>query len=187
MVKNPLYCTACGMQSEAKCNCGKPYAYISAHKAAALGLAAHPDWSNVRIAKACGVSDKTVGAARSSVSENSETEKPKRIGRDGKKYKATRMTRVKKPRKSDIPPAARNQQFTPQEEWESSLIQLTTFILTMDKEWTKNFGDWKQFQMTPCTYNLIARARDAWIELVNSTGPKLVIDNEKGISNVVSN
>jgi hypothetical protein len=184
---NILHCTACGMQGEVKCSCAKPYAHIPAREAAALGVAAHPDWSDVRIAKACGVSDKTVAAARSSVSENSETEKSKRIGRDGKKYKAPKVTKSKKPKKPkpDIPPAARDQSFTPQEEWEASLIRLATFITTMDKEWTAHFGDWKQFQMTACTYGLISRAGVTWKELVDSASPKLVIDNEKGVPNVV--
>jgi hypothetical protein len=186
-----LHCTACGMQGEVKCSCAKPYAYISARKAAALGVATHPDWSDVRIAKTVGCSDKTVAAARNPTSENSEVEKPKRIGRDGKKRsgpkKATKVTKSKKSKKpkidlNDIPPAARNQQFTPQENWEASVIAFATHMVNIDKEWTERFGDWKQFQMTACTYNLIVRAGITWKELVDAASPKLIVNNAKEVS-----
>lgn len=87
-MKKPLYCTACGMQGEAKCNCGKPLDYIPANKAAALGIAAHPDWSDRRIAEAVGTSDMTIGRIRKSGATNVAPEK--RVGRDGKKQSATK-------------------------------------------------------------------------------------------------
>lgn len=129
MTKNLMRCTACGTRGEAKCKCGEPYIHIPAHQAASLGIVAHPGWSDRRIAEAVGVDHKTIIAARRSVGENSPTDKPKRVGKDGKKYKATKMTKPRKPKKSktDIPPRARDQSFTPQEEWEMSLIQLATF------------------------------------------------------------
>lgn len=77
-----LHCTACGIAVETKCECHKPCAYMPANKAAALAVAAHPEWSNVRLGKMVGVNDKTIAAARRSTSENSEVEK--REGRDGR-------------------------------------------------------------------------------------------------------
>jgi hypothetical protein len=78
-------CVACGTQGEAQCNCGKGYGYMPANEAATLGIAAHPDWSDRRIAEAVGVNHKTVAAARKPTGENSPVEK--RTGKDGKKRK----------------------------------------------------------------------------------------------------
>jgi len=77
-----LRCTACGVEAEAKCTCGKPYDYVPAHKAAALGVAAHPDWSDRKIAEMVGVSHHTIAAARNSTGQNCPVEK--RLGKDGK-------------------------------------------------------------------------------------------------------
>jgi len=101
-----LCCTACGVQGEAKCACGKGLTYMPAGKAAALAFKAHPDWSNRRIAEAVGVSDKTIAAAREPTAENSAVEK--RVGKDGK----ARKPRQSKPNQDDAK-MARSKQNTP--------------------------------------------------------------------------
>jgi len=77
-----LRCTVCGVEGEAKCHCGKTYAYIPAHKAAELAIKAYPDWSNRKIAEAIGVSFETIRRARP-IDTNASVEK--RLGRDGRK------------------------------------------------------------------------------------------------------
>jgi hypothetical protein len=82
-----LFCTACGAQGKPACKCGKPFDYIPAAVAAKLAIAAHPDWSDRRIADAVGCSDRTIGRTRKeSVATNVATER--REGKDGKQYKA---------------------------------------------------------------------------------------------------
>jgi hypothetical protein len=85
-------CVACGTQGEAKCNCSKGYGFMPANEAAAKGVAAHPNWSDSRIAQAVGVSDKTIAKARrESTSENSEVDRnATRVGKDGRKRKSKR-------------------------------------------------------------------------------------------------
>jgi hypothetical protein len=82
---NLLCCTQCGVQTEAKCACGKGYSYVPASKAAALAVAAHPDWSNRRIAEAVGVAPATIDRLRSTASN--EAVVVKRVGKDGKARK----------------------------------------------------------------------------------------------------
>jgi hypothetical protein len=90
---DPLRCTACGIQADGKCSCRKPYDYITRRDAAALALAAHPDWSDRRIAEALGVERTPVRQARKAIpsKEGGET---KRVGRDGNMYPA-RWRKVK--------------------------------------------------------------------------------------------
>lgn len=76
-----LRCTACGMRTQTKCSCGKPYDYIRAAEAAARAVAAHPDWSARRLAETVGVAPNTIIAAQAGV-QNCTPEK--RIGRNGK-------------------------------------------------------------------------------------------------------
>jgi hypothetical protein len=79
-------CTACDVKGQAKCECGKPYTRMRASEAAALAIAAHPDWSDRQLAKAVGVGVMTVSRARkSSTVPNGTVEK--RIGSDGKARK----------------------------------------------------------------------------------------------------
>jgi hypothetical protein len=78
-----LHCAACGTETKANCNCGKPYRHMSAGEAAALAVAAHPNWSDRRIAEATGVSDFTIRHARKPTARNLAVEK--REGLDGRK------------------------------------------------------------------------------------------------------
>jgi hypothetical protein len=167
-----LHCTACGIRSEAKCKCHKPYAYIPAREAAVLGVAAHPNWSNRRIAEVVGV-DKTVVDVIRKSSGGNPPDASQRLSRDGRKRSMPK--RKRKPKGINIP------EFTPQEQWESSLVQLATFILTMDEEWTTRFGEWKKFHMTACTYKLISRAAVAWDKLVTSVESESTNNEEETI------
>jgi hypothetical protein len=154
-----LRCSKCGASTQATCHCD--VAYITKLEYAARYVEKYPEKSDRVIAKEVNVSKDTVARARKQLAQNAPV--AKRKGKDGKFRNL--------PKKRDIPPAARNQQFTPQEEWEGSLTQLATFIITMDKVWTGKFGNWKQFNMTPCTYELITRAERIWSELVSSVNP----------------
>jgi hypothetical protein len=98
-----LRCTACGVQAEAKCSCRKPYDYIPAHKAAALALTAHPDWSDRRLAEAIGVSDQTIGRTRKASPTNVEDKK--RIRKDGRAF-GPRKRKVKNPPEIEAKAAA---------------------------------------------------------------------------------
>lgn len=99
-----LRCTECGAQTETKCSCGKAYDYIPARDAAARAIAVHPDWSDVRLAEATGVSDSTIFRARK-VSGSSKEEPEKRTGRDGK-AQAARKSRRKNPAEKEAAAAA---------------------------------------------------------------------------------
>jgi hypothetical protein len=98
-----LRCTKCGVETEAKCSCHKPYGYIPAREAAALAVAAHPDWSDRRLAEAVGVSDYTIREARNSGARNHAPDE-KRTGRDGKCQAAHKRSR-KKSGPAESPPA----------------------------------------------------------------------------------
>lgn len=79
-----LHCTACGTEAEAKCDCHKPYAYMPAHEAAALAVAAHPEKTDRAISEITGIPHKTVSRARDATVSNDTI--AFRIGRNGKKY-----------------------------------------------------------------------------------------------------
>jgi hypothetical protein len=91
MTTGSLRCTSCGIETEAKCSCGTTYAYIPAREAAALAVAAHPDWSDRKLAKATGVSDTTILRARSGASNEAPA---KRVGLDGRKQAARKTLLV---------------------------------------------------------------------------------------------
>jgi hypothetical protein len=84
-------CSACGATTDAACDCG--VAYVPAGQRAAEAVAANPELSDRAIAAEIGVDHKTVGAARKSVGEHSPPEK--RVGKDGKRYKAKPAKRHK--------------------------------------------------------------------------------------------
>jgi hypothetical protein len=81
-MSSSLHCAACGTETKANCKCGQPYRHMSAGEAAALAVAAHPNWSNVKLAEMVGVGQMTIARARPT-SPNGEVEK--REGRDGRK------------------------------------------------------------------------------------------------------
>jgi hypothetical protein len=80
-----ICCSKCGAKAKPGCNCG--VAYAPAHVFAAKAVAAHPEKSDRAIAAEIGIDHKTVAKARKTVGEKSPT---RRIGADGKQYRATR-------------------------------------------------------------------------------------------------
>jgi hypothetical protein len=93
-----LECSKCGATAEAACNCGAPY--IPAGELAAKAVAANPGKSDRVIAAEIGVSQRTISRARKRVEPNGSTQK--RVGKDGKSYKARKPTKPKaQPEDSD--------------------------------------------------------------------------------------
>jgi hypothetical protein len=82
-----LCCPECGASARAACDCD--VAYMPAHKVAEKAVKATPHKSDRAIARDIRIDHKTVAAARKAVGENSPTKK--RIGKDGKNYKATKQ------------------------------------------------------------------------------------------------
>lgn len=80
----PIQTAKCRFRNVMKTPKAKP----ESGKAAALGIVAHPDWSDRRIAEAVGCGVMTVGRMRKSGVPNGTPEK--RTGRDGKKQSATK-------------------------------------------------------------------------------------------------
>jgi hypothetical protein len=93
-----LECCKCGAMAETACNCGAPY--VPAGDLAAKAVAANPDKSDRTIAAEIGVGKDTVRRARKSVGANAPTEK--RVGKDGKSYKARKPT-TRKPKPGPEP------------------------------------------------------------------------------------
>lgn len=81
-VEKLFCCTACGVQGESKCGCGKPYKYMSAGEVAALAVKKNPEMSDRDLAEKSGVGYKTIARAREPSAPNGAVEK--RVGRDGK-------------------------------------------------------------------------------------------------------
>jgi len=77
-----LVCSKCFSKSTASCDCG--VAYVPANVAAAKAIKAHPEKSNVALAKEIGVGKDTIRRVRSTCA-NAQVEK--RIGLDGKTRK----------------------------------------------------------------------------------------------------
>jgi hypothetical protein len=90
------------VQTEAKCNCGKRYDYIPAGKAAKLAIAAHPNWSDYKLAEMVGVGKDTIRRAREPGSANAPPEQ--RIGRNGRQQAGRKQSKM--PRRDAEPPAA---------------------------------------------------------------------------------
>jgi hypothetical protein len=78
-----LQCSACGAETHAKCNCGKPY--LPKLQRAAEAVAAHPEKSDRAIAADIGVSHTTVQQARQ-LATDLPVDEP-RTGKDGKTRK----------------------------------------------------------------------------------------------------
>ena len=96
--KPMLRCTSCGMTTEAACSCGVRYEIMRPGEAAKQAKKAYPDKTDRAIAEMIGVSHPTVAAAGRSVGKDFPTDKSattntatrRRVGRDGKRYKATK-------------------------------------------------------------------------------------------------
>lgn len=97
-----LRCSKCGVTTDAACDC--EVGYVPAHEYAARAVAANPEMSDNAIAEVIGVDHKTVGEARKSVGGDSLT--AKRIGKDGKRYPATKSKRHAQPTPAPTMPAA---------------------------------------------------------------------------------
>jgi len=96
-----LRCTGCGATTDAACACG--VGYVPAHEYAAKAVVANPEMSDRVIAAELGVDHETVRRARKSVGEKAPT--AKRIGKDGKKYPATKTKRHARPTPAAATPA----------------------------------------------------------------------------------
>jgi hypothetical protein len=99
------------------------------------------------------------------------------ISTNGKVYPAQQKQRRKRitdisqltpAQLAKIPPAARNQEFPPDLKWEFDVQQMANFILGKNKQWTEQFGNWKQFSMTPCTYDRLNEALNMLSKLVEA-------------------
>jgi len=84
--KAQLECPKCHASTDALCNCGVDYMFVSAGKRAAEAVAANPEKSDRAIAAATGLSHETVRTARKATGKNLTVER--RIGRDGKTRRA---------------------------------------------------------------------------------------------------
>lgn len=76
-----LYCSDCGTETDAKCNCGKPY--VPKLALAAAAIKANPEKSNRAIADEIGADEKTIRKARAGA------DSPHHgivVGLDGKHY-----------------------------------------------------------------------------------------------------
>jgi hypothetical protein len=110
--KLALRCSACGATTEAACDCG--VGYIPAGEYAIKLATEHPELSTRMIAEKSGVGYGTIHRARKSVDPNGSTEPQvgtvkstdpngsvephgKRVGKDGKLYKASKPARPSKP------------------------------------------------------------------------------------------
>ena len=85
-----IFCTRCGAEANASCNCGVDYKPKSVRAAEAIKL--DPGKSDRAIAAEIGVSDMTVGRARKSGATSVAPEK--RTGKDGKNYPAAKPRRL---------------------------------------------------------------------------------------------
>lgn len=44
--------------------------------------------------------------------------------------------------------------------WEHEVQDELQRIVNLEKRWTEQYGDWRQFSMTPCTYKLLSQAAE---------------------------
>jgi hypothetical protein len=153
----------------ASCDCGVPY--ITATQYAVKALAKHPEKSNVMLAAESGVSRETIRRARkTSTCPNVQVEK--RVGKDGR----TRSVPKPKPkvtiphtpmplRASDPIQETCEDCDTVQEHWERSLSNLAGDAISMPEFWTRQFGDWHQFNAPSSLVTLAKQAAKAWTKL----------------------
>jgi hypothetical protein len=86
---------------------------------------------------------------------------------------AVKKARVSKPKKTKTTSKRRviedrTVAMLPNEEWEAKMVQVTQWCIGMDKLWTEQFGDWRKFEMTPCTRGLIEQCAETWNALLKS-------------------
>jgi hypothetical protein len=101
-----MCCTACGAEANATCTCG--VAYVPKSVQAAEAIATNPEKSDRAIAAELGVGRTTVQRARKEVARDGPPELDERVGRDGKRYSATRPTTTEPISEDKIITAAAN-------------------------------------------------------------------------------
>jgi DNA-binding transcriptional regulator YhcF (GntR family) len=152
-----LRCSKCG--TEAACNCGAPYVSKAEYAAAHMD----PKKSNRMNAKALNVSESTVrqafGQLREKNAVGKNAVKIKRLSADGKMRRPPKRKKITRKQK-EIARANREWEANsiPQERWEWAFIEELNRIAAWDKTWTEQFGDWRQFNFTECTYQSLIRA-----------------------------
>jgi hypothetical protein len=166
-----LRCSECGVHQEAACDCGAPY--IAAKEAAARAIRRSPEKSDRAIAAEVGVSHPTVAAARRET--GNILPDATRVGQDGK------VRRLPKPSTStgkvravdptvvpasmewmEEPPPETN---TKEEFWQNSLGTFASHAVSLEAYWTKQFGDWRQFEPPSHLITLAEQAAEAWAKL----------------------
>jgi hypothetical protein len=167
-----LRCSVCDASASASCDCGA--AYVPAGERAALAIAANPEKSDRAIAADIGVDHKTVAKARRAPGEKSPP--AKRTGKDGKSYPAK-----PKPKKTKSLPADDPIQepydadcITDQQRWEWSLGHFAGDAVAMRAFWTREFGNWEKFEVSPELIKLAEQAEKAWAELVPKLKSKIL-------------
>lgn len=190
VMKERQVCSACGKRAACGCNA----LYVSKLKYAAMH--ADPKKSDRANGKELGVGRMTIGRAGKQVSQNGATES-KRKGLDGKMYPAEKKNaeaprpRGRPPNKSRPPwavPAPRRRKGESRREhndrwakimydkrlkelpdvaWEIKVVETLTMIAGLEHSWKEEFGDWRQFSMTPCTYQLLQSAADVLNKLLS--------------------
>lgn len=181
-------CSACGKQ--AACDCNVPYVSKLTFAAARM-KAERSDRAN---GKELGVSRDTIGKARKQLSGKLTVE-TKREGLDGKlrslPEKQNGKPHRRMPKKSDPPWAVpapprrkgetkrehtdrwakimydRRLKELPDVAWEIKVVELLTQIAGLEHSWKEEFGDWRKFSMTPCTYQLLQSAADVLNKLLS--------------------
>ena len=90
-----LYCSDCGTETDAKCNCGK--AYVPKSVRAAEYAEQNPRASVREIAKETGVGHGTAQEAKAHVRTAVHLDDAVTVGRDGKSYPATKPAATTRP------------------------------------------------------------------------------------------
>ena len=85
-----IFCSACGAEADAACECGKPYE--PAGERAAEAVTANPGKSDRAIVAEIGVGSNTVRRARAAAAPHGAPETV--TGRDGKNYRAAKPRRA---------------------------------------------------------------------------------------------
>jgi hypothetical protein len=170
--------------------------HVAASRAVQAAVAAKPElarMSDREIAREIGVTHPTVAAARKAVGNNFPTEqsssnsKPmqKRIGKDGKEYKATKpqQTKPKPPQQNKVQQQNKPQSApkritllfdepctdcnTQQEQWHRSVSNMPGEAISLSAYWTQQFGnDWQKFEVASDVLTLAKQAAEVWNEIV---------------------
>ena len=197
-----LLCSKCGV--EARCGCGAPY--VSKLEYARTHM--DKNKSDGANAKKLGISQPWVSKARQLKTELSTESKPtKRKGKDGKMYSGRQPEKKNgagsgRPRKGyslkyantlrgkahdkycdewaiDIQEKGKQ----PKEKWQDAMTEVLNRVVGFEKEW-EQYGDWRKFDMYPCTYELITRAAAVLNGLLSSL-KQTQVNHRKESDNVV--